>query len=204
MKDLEEAKDLAIVLRAGALPAPVTIAEERTVGPSLGSDSITKGQRSLFLSFLAVTLFMLWYYRGSGGLADLAMVLNIFLLMGVLAIFQFTLTMPGMAGIILCIGMFVDANVLIFERIREELRLGKTVRAAIDTGYNRALVTIIDSHVATAIAGVVLLFYGTGSIKGFALTLTIGICLNIFGAVVPTRLAYDILTEHFHIKRVSV
>jgi SecD/SecF fusion protein len=204
MKDMEEARDLAIVLRAGALPAPVNIAEERTVGPSLGSDSITKGQRSLFLAFLAVAIFMLWYYRASGGLADFAMILNIFLLMAILAIFQFTLTMPGIAGIILSIGMAVDANVLIFERIREELALGKTVRAAIDTGYSRALVTIIDSNVTTAIVGVVLLIYGTGSIKGFALTLTVGIMVNIFTAVVPTRLVYDIFTERFHIKRVSV
>ncbi|MBU1708129.1 protein translocase subunit SecD [bacterium] len=204
MRDMDEARDLAIVLRAGALPAPVKVIEERTVGPSLGTDSVRKGGVSLLLSFLLVTLFMLWYYRLSGGLADFAMVLNIFLLMGILAIFQFTLTMPGIAGIILTIGLAVDANVLIFERIREELRLGKTVRAAIDTGFARAVVTIIDANVTTAIAGVVLLIYGTGPIKGFALTLTVGICVNIFAAVVITRLVYDILTERFHIKRLSV
>lgn len=204
MRDMEEARDLAIVLRAGALPAPVKVIEERRVGPSLGSDSVEKGKSSLLLSFLAVTLFMLWYYRGSGGLADFTLLLNVFLLMGVLAIFQFTLTMPGIAGIILTIGLATDANVLIFERIREELRLGKTVRAAIDTGFSRALVTIIDANVTTAIAGVVLLVYGTGPIKGFALTLTVGICINIFSAVFVTRTAYDILTERVRIKRLSI
>jgi SecD/SecF fusion protein len=204
MKDMNEARDLAIVLRAGALPAPVQVIEERTIGPSLGNDSIEKGKMSLLLAFLAVTLFMIWYYRLSGGLADFAMILNVFLLMAVLAIFQFTLTMPGIAGIILTIGLAVDANVLIFERIREELRLGKTVRAAIDTGFSRALVTIIDANATTAIAGVVLLLYGSGPIKGFALTLTVGICVNIFAAVVVSRLVYDILTERLHIKRLSV
>jgi SecD/SecF fusion protein len=204
MRDMNEARDLAIVLRAGALPAPVQVIEERTIGPSLGNDSIKKGEVSLLLAFLAVTLFMIWYYRLSGGLADFAMILNIFLLMAVLAIFQFTLTMPGIAGIILTIGLAVDANVLIFERIREELRLGKTVRAAIDTGFARAVITIIDANVTTAIAGVVLLLYGTGPIKGFALTLTVGICVNLFAAIVVTRLVYDILTERLHIKRLSV
>ncbi len=204
MRDMDEARDLAIVLRAGALPAPVQVIEERTVGPSLGSDSVRRGTTSLLLSFLMVTLFMLWYYRGSGGLADFVLVLNVFLLMGVLALFQFTLTMPGIAGIILTIGLATDANVLIFERIREELRLGKTVRAAIDTGFSRAVVTIVDANVTTAIAGAVLLLYGTGPIKGFALTLTVGICVNIFSALVVTRLVYDILTERLHIKRLSV
>jgi preprotein translocase subunit SecD len=204
MRDMDEARDLAIVLRAGALPAPVQVIEERTVGPSLGSDSVRKGTTSLLLSFLLVTLFMLWYYRGSGGLADFVLVLNVFLLMGVLALFQFTLTMPGIAGIILTIGLATDANVLIFERIREELRLGKTVRAAIDTGFSRAVVTIVDANVTTAIASAVLLLYGTGPIKGFALTLTVGICVNIFSALVVTRLVYDILTERLHIKRLSV
>lgn len=204
MRDMEEARDLAIVLRAGALPAPVKVIEERTVGPSLGADSVRKGSFSLLLSFLGVTLFMLWYYRLSGGLADFVLLLNVFLLMGILALFQFTLTMPGIAGIILTIGLATDANVLIFERIREEMRLGKTVRAAIDTGFSRAIVTIVDANVTTAIAGVVLLLYGTGPIKGFALTLTVGICVNIFSALVVTRLVYDILTERLHIKRLSV
>ncbi len=204
LDDMAEARDIAIVLRAGALPAPVNAVEERNVGPSLGQDSLNAGKKSLFISFLAVTLFMLWYYRASGGIADLAMLLNIFLLMGVLAMFQFTLTMPGIAGIILTIGMAVDANVLIFERIREELRLGKTVRAAIDAGFTRATVTILDSNITTAIAGVVLLAYGTGPIKGFALTLTVGIVINLFAAIFLTRLMYDLFTAGRQLKTLSV
>jgi preprotein translocase subunit SecD len=201
---VEESRDIAIVLRAGALPASVTVAEERTVGPSLGRDSIDAGKMCLTVSFLAVILFMIWYYRGSGLIADLAMIFNVFLLMGALAMFQFTLTMPGIAGIILTIGMAVDANVLIFERIREELRAGKTVRAAIDTGFSRALLTIIDSNTTTAIAGVVLLVYGTGAIKGFALTLTVGILINMFTAIFLTRLVYDVFTTGRQLKTLSV
>jgi preprotein translocase subunit SecD len=204
MKDMNEASDLAIVLRAGALPAPVNIAEEKTIGPSLGRDSVEAGRLCLIVSFFAVILFMIWYYRASGMIADLAMIFNLFLLMAALALFQFTLTMPGIAGIILTIGMAVDANVLIFERIREELRLGKTVRAAINTGFDRALLTIIDSNTTTAIAGVVLLIYGTGAIKGFALTLTIGIMINIFTAVFLTRLIYDMVTYKRQPKTLSV
>jgi len=204
LDDMNEARDVAIVLRAGALPAPVHVVEERTVGPSLGHDSVAAGQLSLLLAYAIVTLFMLWYYRASGGIADLAMVVNLFLLMGALALFQFTLTMPGIAGIILTIGMAVDANVLIFERIREELALGKTVRAAIEMGFSRALVTIIDANVTTAIAGVVLLIYGTGSIKGFALTLTIGIIMNLFAAVFVTRLVYDTFTARRQLNRLSI
>ena len=137
LTDMNEARDISIVLRAGALPAPVTIAEQRTVGPSLGRDSVKAGKTSVFWAFTIVFLFMLWYYRASGGIADLAMMINMFLLLAILAMFQFTLTMPGIAGMILTIGMAVDANVLIFERIREELALGKTVRASIETGFGR-------------------------------------------------------------------
>ena len=204
LTDMAEAQEIAIVLRSGALPAPVHVVEERTVGPSLGQDSIHAGQLSLILSFLAVTLFMLWYYRLSGGIADFAMIVNIFLLLAVLAMFQFTLTMPGIAGIILTIGMAVDANVLIFERIREELRLGKTIRAAIDTGFARAFTVIIDANVTTAFSGIALLIYGTGSIKGFALTLTVGIVVNVFCAVVITRLIYDMATEKRQLKSLSI
>jgi len=204
MRDMNEARDLAIVLRAGALPAPVNIAEERTIGPSLGRDSVEAGQLCLILSFFAVILFMIWYYRASGMIADLAMIFNLFLLMAALALFQFTLTMPGIAGIILTIGMAVDANVLIFERIREELRLGKTVRAAINTGFDRALLTIIDSNTTLAIAGFVLLIYGTGAIKGFALTLTVGIIINVFTAVFLTRLIYDMATHRRQPKTLSI
>jgi preprotein translocase subunit SecD len=204
LADMPEARDISIVLRAGALPAPVHVIEERTVGPSLGQDSVQAGKTSLIISFLAVTLFMLWYYRMSGGIADLAMIINMFLLLAVLAMFQFTLTMPGIAGMILTIGMAVDANVLIFERIREELRLGKTVRAAIDTGFARAFAVIIDANVTTAFSGVALLIYGTGSIKGFALTLTVGIVVNVFCAVVITRLIYDMATNKRQIKTLSI
>ncbi len=204
LDDVEEARDIAIVLRAGALPASVNVAEERTVGPSLGQDSVDAGKLCLMISFIAVILFMVWYYKGSGLIADLAMIFNLFLLMGALAMFQFTLTMPGIAGIILTIGMAVDANVLIFERIREELRAGKSVRAAIDTGFSRALLTIIDSNTTTAIAGVVLLIYGTGAIKGFALTLTVGILINMFTSVFLTRLVYDLYTSGRQLKTLSV
>ena len=204
LDDMPEARDIAIVLRAGALPAPVHVVEERTVGPSLGRDSVEAGKLSLFLAFGAVVLFMLWYYRLSGGIADLAMIINMFLLMAVLAMFQFTLTMPGIAGIILTIGMAVDANVLIFERIREELRLGKTVRAAIETGFGRAIVVIFDANITTAITAVVLLIYGTGSIKGFALTLTVGITVNLFAAIFVTRLVYDLFTERRQLKTLSI
>jgi SecD/SecF fusion protein len=204
LDDVPEARDIAIVLRAGALPAPVHVVEERTVGPSLGQDSVAAGKLCLMLAFAAVVLFMLWYYRLSGGIANFAMILNMFLLMGVLAMFQFTLTMPGIAGIILTIGMAVDANVLIFERIREELRLGKTVRAAIETGFARATVVIIDANITTAISGVVLLIYGTGSIKGFALTLTVGVTVNVFTAIFVTRLVYDLFTERRQLKTLSI
>jgi protein-export membrane protein SecD len=204
LDDMPEARDVAIVLRAGALPAPVHGVEERTIGPSLGRDSVDAGRLCVILSFLTVALFMFWYYRLSGAIADLAMIINIFLQLSILAMFQFTLTMPGIAGIILTIGMAVDTNVLIFERIREELAQGKTIRIAIDTGFARAFTTIIDSHVSTAIAGVVLLIYGTGSIKGFALTLTVGICVNLFAAIVITRVVYDMYTERRQLKSLSI
>lgn len=204
LDDMPEARDIGIVLRAGALPAPVHVIQERTIGPSLGRDSVQAGKTSLLLAFLAVTLFMVLYYRGSGGIADIAMITNIFLLMAVLAMFQFTLTMPGIAGIILTMGMAVDANVLIFERIREELGLGKTVRAAIETGFARAMVTIFDANITTAITGVVLLIYGTGPIKGFALTLTVGICVNLFASLFISRLIYDAFTERRQLKSLSI
>ncbi len=204
LDDMPEAQDIALVLRAGALPAPVHVVEERTVGPSLGQDSVQAGKTSLILSFLAVGLFMVWYYRLSGCIADVAMIINVFIQLAILAMFQFTLTMPGIAGIILTIGMAVDTNVLIFERIREELALGKTIRAAIDTGFARAFTTIIDSHVSTAIAGVVLLIYGSGSIKGFALTLVVGISVNLFAAIIITRVIYDLLMERRQLKTLSI
>lgn len=188
---MDEARDLAIVLRAGALPAPVKILEERTVGPSLGQDSIKKGIIAALIGGCAVFVFMAFYYRFAGIIADIALVMNIFLILATLAAFQATLTLPGIAGIILTIGMAVDANVLIFERIREELRLGKTPRAAIDAGYSRATVTIIDSNVTTLIAAVVLFQFGTGPVKGFAVTLSIGILSSMFTAIIVSRMIFD-------------
>ena len=171
----EEAKDLSIVLRAGALPAEVEIIEDRTVGPSLGRDSIEKGKTAAIYSMVLIAIFMVLYYRAAGIIADFALLLNMLFIMAALAGFHATLTLPGIAGIILTIGMAVDANVLIFERIREELRAGKTVRAAIDAGYSNALSAILDANVTTFLVAIVLYQFGTGPIRGFALTLCIGI-----------------------------
>jgi protein-export membrane protein SecD len=193
--DMNEARDLAIVLRAGALPAPVEIIEERTVGPSLGADSIRRGVRAALIGLAIVVLFMVVYYKFAGLIADLALVLNIFFVMSVLAGLGATLTLPGIAGIILTIGMAVDANVLIFERIREELRAGKTVLASIDSGYSRAFRTILDANVTTLITAIVLYQFGTGPIKGFAVTLSIGIVASMFTAIVITRMIFHFLYE---------
>jgi len=200
----EEARDLAIVLRAGALPAPVKILEERTVGPSLGTDSINKGLLSMLVGSLLVILFMAFYYRWSGVVADIALIFNIIIIAASLAAFQATLTLPGIAGIILTIGMAVDANVLIYERIREELALGKTPRAALDAGYERATVTILDSNITTLIAGLVLFQFGTGPVKGFAVTLSIGIVSSVFTALVMTRLIFDYFLFNRKITKLSV
>jgi preprotein translocase subunit SecD len=202
--DTKEASDLAIVLRAGALPAPVKIIEERTVGPSLGQDSIHKGIISTLISAILVVLFMIFYYRASGVIADVALVLNIILTLATLAIFRATLTLPGIAGLVLSIGMAVDANVLVHERIKEELRWGKTIRAAIDQGYHRAFITIIDSNVTTLIAGVLLYQFGTGPVRGFAVTLCIGILANIFTAVYITRWIFDFWTLKMKVKKLSI
>jgi preprotein translocase subunit SecD len=202
--DMKEAGDLAIVLRAGALPAPVNIIEQRSVGPSLGQDSIRKGIFSTLISAALVALFMIFYYRGSGIIADIALILNIIFVMGALAIFRATLTLPGIAGLVLSIGMAVDANILIFERIKEELRWGKTVRAAVDEGYRRAFVTILDSNLTTLIAALFLYQFGTGPVRGFAVTLSIGILANIFTAVYVTRWAFDFLTLKVKVKKLSI
>ena len=191
----EEAKDLAIVLRAGALPAKVEIIEDRTVGPSLGRDSIEQGRVAGIISMAIVAFFMIAYYRFAGIVADLALAMNVLFVMAVLAGFHATLTLPGIAGIILTIGMAVDANVLIFERIREEMRAGKTVRAAIDAGYGNALSAIIDANITTFIVGVVLYEFGTGPIRGFALTLCIGIISSLFTALVVTRSLFNLWTS---------
>jgi preprotein translocase subunit SecD len=189
----EEATDLAIVLRAGALPAPVQVLEERTVGPSLGADSIRQGMIAIFASTALVFLFMLIYYRLSGFIADVALGLNLLLLMATMAGFHATLTLPGIAGIALTIGMAVDTNILIFERIREEQRAGKTVRGAIDAGFSRAFKTVIDTHVTVLVSGLILFQFGTGPVKGFAVTLMIGIAVSLFTAVFFTRLLFDLI-----------
>ena len=200
----DEARDLAIVLRAGALPAPVNILEERSVGPSLGADSIRKGLLSMCIGGFLVVAFMVIYYKISGLIADLALVLNIMMIGAGLAAFQATLTLPGMAGIILTIGMAVDANVIIFERVREELALGRTARAAIDAGYNRATLTILDANVTTLIAAVVLFQFGTGPVKGFAVTLSLGVIASMFTALIVSRLIFNYLLMYRQVKTLSI
>ena len=202
--DTESARDLAIVLRAGALPAPVEIIEERTVGPSLGSDSIKKGIISMVIGGALVILFMMVYYKGSGLIADFALMLNIVLIAAGLAGFQATLTLPGIAGIILTIGMAVDANVLIFERIREEMNLGKTPRASVYTGYERATLTILDANVTTLIAALVLFQFGTGPVKGFAVTLSLGVLSSMFTALILTWSIFDFFLIKRKIKTLSI
>ncbi len=201
---LEEARDLTIALRSGSLPAPVKILERRTVGPSLGHDSIRAGLLAMAVGGALVVLFMALYYRASGLVADLALVLNVILIMGALAAFRATLTLPGIAGIVLTIGMAVDANVLIFERIREELRLGRPPAAALDAGYAKAFSTIMDANVTTFIAAAVLWQYGTGPIKGFAVTLAIGILASLFTAIVGTRVVFDWFLRRASVRRLSI
>ena len=193
MADLNEAKLLEIVLKAGALPAPVDVIEERTVGPSLGEDSINKGLTSVALGYILVGFFMIIYYRKAGTIAAAALIFTILFILGVLAGFKATLTLPGIAGIILTIGMAVDANVLIFERIREEMATGKTVKASIDSGFSRAYSAIIDSNITTFFTGIILYQFGTGPIQGFALTLMIGIATSLFSALVITRVILDMM-----------
>lgn len=200
----EEARDLAIVLRAGALPAPVKVMEERTVGPSLGSDSIRKGLFSMIVGSILVVIFMVVYYNMSGLIADLALILNIVFIAAGLAVFQATLTMPGIAGIILTIGMAVDANVLIFERIREELRIGKTQHSAVNAGYDRATLTIMDANVTTLIAALVLFQFGTGPVKGFAVTLSLGVISSLFTALFVTKIVFDYLLVNRRVKKISI
>lgn len=202
--DIKEARDLAIVLRAGALPAPVTIAEERTVGPSLGKDSIQQGILSFAAGGTLVIIFMIIYYKFAGLLADLAVMLNVVLLLAALATFEATLTLPGIAGIVLTVGMAVDANVLINERMREELRLGKSPRAAVEGGYERALPAILDSNITTFLSGLILFQFGSGPVKGFAVTLCIGIVSTVFTAVVVTRVVYDYLLAQRRLVTLSV
>jgi preprotein translocase subunit SecD len=200
----QEANDLAIVLRAGALPAPLKIIQDLTVGPSLGKDSIEKGVQATLFAGAMVVVFMIVYYRMSGVVADFALVLNLLCLIGALSALNATLTLPGIAGIVLTIGMGVDSNVLIFERIREELRLGKAVRLAVDGGYDKALLTIVDSHVTTLITGVALFLFGTGPIKGFAVTLCLGIGINLFTALVGTKVIFDLMNQRHKVEQLSI
>lgn len=202
----EEARDLAIVLREGALPAPVTIIENRAVGPSLGSDSIAQGIRAALLGGSLVSLFLLVYYRLSGLIANIALMLDLVIVLGVLAMpgLGATLTLPGIAGIILTLGMAVDANVLIFERIREELRLGKSVRAAVNAGFDRALSAILDSNVTNVIAAVVLFQFGTGPVKGFAVTLIIGIVVSMFTAIFVSKTIFETVFRLWRVTRLSI
>jgi SecD/SecF fusion protein len=189
---IEDATDLSIVLRAGALPAPVKIIENRIIGPSLGQDSIRKGTTAAIIGLILIILYMVFYYRVSGVIADFGLLFNLVFLLAAMSALHATLTLPGIAGIILTVGMSVDANVLIFERIREELRSGKTIRASIDAGYKRALLAIIDSHVTTLITAAVLFQFGTGPVKGFAVALSLGVAINLFTAVVITRVIFDL------------
>jgi SecD/SecF fusion protein len=195
MANIQEAKLLEIVLKAGALPAPLQIIEERTVGPSLGEDSIQKGLYSSIIALILVALFMIVYYRFAGGVADLALAFNMIVIMGIMASFHATLTLPGIAGLILSIGMAVDSNVLIYERIREELHGGKPIRTAIEIGYNKAFSAILDGHVTSIITAIILYQFGTGPIQGFALTLLIGLIANLFTAIVMTRIVFDVMTD---------
>ncbi len=201
---MEEARNLAIILRAGALPAPVNIIENRTVGPTLGRDSVRAGVVATGIGLICVMFFMVIYYRLSGLVVNLALILNLIILLGMMAYFHATLTLPGIAGIILIIGMSVDANVLIFERIREELRAGKTVRVAIDSGYQKAFRTILDSNLTTLIAAAFLFQFGTGPIKGFAVTLSLGILISMFTALVVTHMVFDMVLAGKKVEKLSI
>ena len=202
--NMNEAKDIAIVLRAGALPAPVDIIEERTVGPSLGQDSIDQGTQSIIIGLVLVLAFMVFYYRGAGLIAAFAVLWNLILVLSILAMLKATLTLPGIAGLILTVGMAVDANVIIFERIREELIKGKTPRSAIDSGYSRAITTIIDANVTTILAALVLMQFGTGPIRGFAVVLFWGIATSMFTAIFTTRTIFNLISAKRNLKTLSI
>jgi preprotein translocase subunit SecD len=200
----QEATDLAIVLRAGSLPAPVKILENRTVGPSLGQDSIDRGIKSILIGALLVVIAMIIYYQLSGVVAVAALVLNLLFIAALLSMFGATLTLPGLAGIVLTVGMAVDANVLIFERIREELRLGKAPKIALESGYGKAFMTIIDANMTTLLAALVLFQFGTGPVKGFAVTLSIGIIASLFTAIFVSRVIFDFFLRGRNVKRLRI
>ena len=200
-----EAHDLAIVLRAGALPAPVKVVEERSIGPSLGQDSIDQGMNSILIGTLLVLLFMGFYYKFFGIVANIAVMFNLLLILAAMSMIGATLTLPGIAGIVLTVGMAVDANVLIFERIREEIRNGRTPLAAIDAGFDKAFLTIVDANVTTLIAAVVLFQFGSGPVKGFAVTLTVGILASMFTAITVTRAIIALYYQRrSHIEKLSI
>ena len=200
----QEATDLAIILRAGSLPAPVKILENRTVGPSLGQDSIDKGIKSIWVGAALVVLAMIIYYQLSGIVAVIALSLNLMFITAMLSLFGATLTLPGLAGIVLTIGMAVDANVLIFERIREEVRLGRAPKLALDSGYGKAFITIIDANMTTLLAALVLFQFGTGPVRGFAVTLSIGIVTSLFTAIFVSRVVFDLFLKGREVKRLSI
>jgi preprotein translocase subunit SecD len=200
----QEAADLAVILRAGALPIPIVLEEERTIGPALGADSISKGIRASLLAGILVMGFMVLYYRTSGVYANVALLVNLVMIVGLLSLFEGTLTLPGIAGLALTVGMSVDANVLIFERIREELRRGKAVRASIATGFDKALWTILDANITTLLTALVLYNYGTGPIKGFAVTLAVGLIVNVFCALVITRQLYALHPGDHPVSQLSI
>jgi preprotein translocase subunit SecD len=200
----QEAADLAVVLRAGSLAVPVVIEEERTVGPALGADSISRGVRASVLGLVLILVFVIAYYRLSGVYAGIALLANLLLLIGVMSLFEATLTLPGLAGVVLTVGMAVDANVIIFERIREELRGGRAPRAAVSTGFSKALWTILDANITTLMTAIVLYEYGTGPIKGFAVTLSIGVMTSVFAALVITRAMFMIYPGSRPVETVSI
>lgn len=202
--NIDEAKDIAIVLRAGALPAPVDIVEEKVVGPSLGAESVKRGTQSVLIGLAIVLIFILVYYRTAGSIADFALIWNLILVLAILASLQATLTLPGIAGLILTVGMSIDANVIIFERIREELDKGKTAKAAIDGGYNRALTTIVDANMTTLIAALVLWQFGTGPIRGFATVLFWGILISMFTAIFVTRTVFNAFVNRKGFKKLNI
>jgi protein-export membrane protein SecD len=200
----ETARDLALILKTGALPVKLNIAEERTVGASLGRDSIRAGIKAIIIGFIAVIIFMMIYYGLSGFVADTALIFNLIIILGVLVLFNATLTLPGLAGIILTIGMSVDANVLIFERIREELKNNKSVAKAVENGFSRAFITILDANITTVITAVVLYNFGTGPIKGFAVTLMIGILASMFTALFVSRVIFQTFLARKNVTKLSI
>jgi preprotein translocase subunit SecD len=202
--DIVEARDLSLLLRAGALAAPIYKVEERTIGPSLGQDNIDKGLRAILIGFGLVVLFMAVYYRGFGIIADVALLANLVFIVALLSMLQASLTLPGIAGILLTVGMAVDANVLIFERIREELRNGNTPQASISAGYEKALSTIADANITTLIAAIVLFVFGTGPVKGFAVTLSLGILTSMFTSIIGTRTIVNLVFGGRKLERLPV